>query len=157
LSLFLALLPSGVLEAQPRMPLQFAQASPELARQLTADWHRFAKQGREWAYCVTSWRIGLTADNDTVFVATEARIVAHGTRTNVDGFECVDRQQRPLPIIHSHLTGDCSPSRKDTEHAESRQSWGLIQCGPSSVAGYTGRVFTFALFGSLRPSLAGKQ
>lgn len=153
LSLFLALLVAGPLGAQPRVPLQFAQASPELAKQLEADWHRFAKQGREWAYCVTAWRIGHTADGDTVFIATVAERVKQGTRTNVTGFECVDRAGRPMPVIHSHVTGDCSPSRKDIEHAEARHSWGLVMCGPGAVTGYSGRVFTLALLGALRASI----
>lgn len=134
---------SAAVEAQDRLPLQFAQASPELTSRLAADWARFSRRGQEWAYCVTGWSEGVTAAGDTVFVAERAALVeaTAGNAAHVGGFRCSDKAGKPLPVIHAHLLGDCSPSRADIEHAESRDTWGLIVCGPRAVTGYSGRIY----------------
>lgn len=118
------------------LPLQFAQASPRLLTELARDWERLARSGREWAYCVTEWRTDTTTAGDTVFIATRAQLVQTGTAVNVEAFECTDTEGRYIPVIHSHLTGDCSPSRADIHHIIGRRTFGLVICGPRAVAGY---------------------
>lgn len=127
------------------LPLQFARASARVERQFTQDWQQLSGAGKEWAYCITKWSIGYTQDRDTVYIAEQ---VERMTGDDADAHSvyagCMDpHTQTPLPMAHSHPSGDCSPSRADITLAITRTTapFELIVCGPTSTVGYMGSLY----------------
>lgn len=142
-SVLLSLLCASCLGAQNghRVSLAFALPDSSVKAKLDADWWTKAETGREWAYCVTQWGTSRTAAGDTVWFAQKIvdapTTKAHGTAIS---YACNDTQGRPLPSIHAHPSGSCSPSREDVEMAMARKAdFEMIVCGPGITNGYVAK------------------
>lgn len=146
-ALLVSLLVATTLDAQEwereQLPLRFAQADPSVTAAFRRDWNALARKGVEWGYCVTAYRLGATKDGDTVYVVTDVRR-AEGkaaTRAHVD-IDCADERGKPQPVVHTHLTGDCTPSRADARDAlRWMPPFAMILCGPGITASYDPRLY----------------
>lgn len=126
------------------MPLSFATVSDSLRARLIADWQRPGWRDVERKYCVVAWDVGVTKDGDSVYVATQVELQrTTGTRIQVTQHpECISDRGRRLPSAHTHVTGDCSPSRADITRAINRRApFDLIICGPGVTLGYIWSIY----------------
>ena len=147
-----ALLARGVFaQDKDLLPMSFVKPDSMVARRLERDWRRMQSTGREWAYCVHSWKVERTKDADTIFVITDLRLVTTGTqRHELAEFTCSSRGRPSMPIVHAHPGGDCSPSRADAIYAVAHGTpFALILCGPRSTSGYTAQQFLWISRGVL--------
>lgn len=133
-----------------QLPLAFAQASPDLAKAFARDWRSLERAGREHYYCVTRWHVETARDGDSLFVADSAVLVPlRGSRDRITSVpttaECRAEDGSFQPIAHTHLGGDCSPSRADVASLLGRGGFGLIICGSRSVTGYVSSLYSLAL------------
>jgi proteasome lid subunit RPN8/RPN11 len=129
------------------LPLRFARTGARARRRFKEDWDDLGHDGKEWAYCVTQWSIGLTQNKDTVFVIENVERVravdAQDHKINAAASpQCYIDNEHALPIAHVHPSGDCSPSRPDIMVAVMRGApFELIICGPESTIGYSGAMY----------------
>lgn len=149
-ALLLAVAAVGVAPAQvpawerAALPLSFATVSDSLRARLIADWNRPGWRDVERKYCVVAWDVGVTKDGDSVYIATQVELQrTTGTRTQVTQHpECISDRGRRLPSAHTHVTGDCSPSRADITRAINRRApFDLIVCGPGVTLGYVWSIY----------------
>jgi proteasome lid subunit RPN8/RPN11 len=129
------------------LPLRFARASTALQSRFHSDWEVLSPGRQEWAYCISKWSVSITSDSDSVYVAEEVTrlrpVKAEQAGLALDSGSCTTGAGVPLPIAHSHPSGNCSPSRLDITAAIVRKQapFQLIICGPNSIAGYSGQLY----------------
>lgn len=133
------------------LPMSFVRVDSATMRKLESDWMRMHEAGREWAYCVTGWKVSQTQDADTIYVITALqRADVKSQRHELAEFTCVGPGGLSMPIAHAHPGGDCSPSRADATYAVAHGTpFALILCGPRATAGYTGQQFVWISRGAL--------
>lgn len=138
------------------LPLQFATLGRGLAERLSREWQDIVRVGVERKYCVTAWEPRLThGDHDTVFLATAASLIKPGISNDhrlLRSAECVDAQGKPQPTMHTHLHGDCAPSRADITYAIARRApFDMVICGPGVANGFFWSTFRSNGGGDLCP------
>lgn len=135
------------IESRDMLPLRFARTGARSRRRFKEDWDEIGHEGKEWAYCVTQWSIGLTQNKDTVYIieAVERVVDVDAQGHKIDAAsspQCLAPDGTSLPIAHAHPSGDCTPSRADIMVAVIREApFELIICGPESTSSYMGSMY----------------